>query len=342
MKHEIKFVSNPDLAFVKKDFRGNVVIDGIFCNADVKDKPPTWKAVKWKLSANPQREEKKKDTFKLETVIDRSFIENNDDVTLWLGHSFFYIRLDGTVYLTDPIESDLPTAEREVAVPYGINELGKIDYILLSHAHFDHFDIPTLKKIVAANPDVEILGPLGMNTLLKGDPFVSVSRQEAGWFQTYKTGEHTITFLPAKHWSRRGLFDFNNILWGGFAISSKSIKIYFAGDTAKEPDFFSAIDSLYKGFDLCFIPVGSYSPRFLMEEEHVNPEEALELFQTLNGKHFIPMHYGTYDLSDEPLGEPIERLKENARRMGIIDSIHDISVGEPVYIDKLFDLIWQN
>jgi L-ascorbate metabolism protein UlaG (beta-lactamase superfamily) len=337
MKHEIKFVSNPDLEFVKRDYRGNIVIDGIFCNADVKDKSPTWKVVKWKLSPNPQRAEKKKDTFRLKTVIDKSFIENNDDVIIWLGHSFFYMRLNGTVYLTDPIESNLPTAKRKIAVPYEINELGKIDCILLSHAHFDHFNIPTLEKIVAANPKVEILGPLGMNTLLKGEKFASIKRQEAGWFQTFKTENNTITFLPAKHWSRRGLLDFNKVLWGGFAITSGSTKIYFSGDTAKEPDFFAAIDSIYNGFDLCFIPVGSYSPRFLMEEEHVNPEEAIELFQTVHGKHFIPMHYGTYDLSDEPLGEPIRLLKENALQMDIINRIHDISVGEPLYLDNLFN-----
>jgi L-ascorbate metabolism protein UlaG (beta-lactamase superfamily) len=337
MKHEIRFVSNPDLEFVKSDYRGNIVIDGIYCNTEIKDKPPTWKVVKWKLSSNPQKEEKKKDTFMLKTVNDNSFTENNDNVTVWLGHSFFYIRLDGTVYVTDPVESNLPTAKREIATPYSIDELGKIDYILVSHAHFDHFDIPTLEKIVAANPEVEILGPLGINTLLKEKKIASIKRQEAGWFQTFKTKNHTITFLPARHWSRRGLFDFNKILWGGFAISSKSIRIYYAGDTAKELDFFTAIDSVYNGFDLCFIPVGSYSPRFLMEEEHVNPEEALELFQIVNGKHFIPMHYGTYDLSDEPLGEPIKLLKENAQKMDIIDRIHDISAGKPLYIDNLFD-----
>jgi L-ascorbate metabolism protein UlaG (beta-lactamase superfamily) len=338
MKHEIKFVSNPELESVKKDYAGNAVIDGIYCNtARTKDKSPMWKAVRWKLSPNPQREEKKKDTFALKTVTDKSFLENNDNVAVWLGHSSFYIRLDGTVYLTDPIESDLPTARREIAMPYAVSELGRIDCILLSHAHFDHFDIPTLKKTVAASPETEILGPLGMNTLLKGQSFASVRRQEAGWFQTFKTVEHTVTFLPAKHWSRRGLLDFNKVLWGGFAITSGSTKIYFAGDTAREPDFFTAIDSVYNGFDLCFIPVGSYSPSFLMEDEHVTPEEATELFQTVHGKHFIPMHYGTYDMSDEPLGEPVRRLMESARQSGITDRIHVISAGEPLYLDSLLN-----
>jgi L-ascorbate metabolism protein UlaG (beta-lactamase superfamily) len=338
MKQEIKFVSNPELEFVKKDYRGNVVIDGIFCNtAHTKDHSPMWGVVRWKLSPNPQREEKKRDSFALKTVIDNSFTENRDNVIVWLGHSSFYIRLNGTVYITDPIESDLPTAKREVAVPYSIGELGKIDYVLISHAHFDHFDIPTLKKTVAANPDIEILGPLGMSALLKEKSFASVKKQEAGWFQTFKTENNAVTFLPSKHWSRRGIFDFNKVLWGGFAITSDSTKIYFAGDTAKEPDFFASIDSVYNGFDVCFIPVGSYSPPFLMEDEHVNPEEALELFQTVHGKHFIPMHYGTYDMSDEPLGEPIGRLKANAQKTGVIDRIHDISAGEALYIDNLLE-----
>jgi L-ascorbate metabolism protein UlaG (beta-lactamase superfamily) len=336
--NEIKFVSNPELEFVKPDYKGNIVIDGIFCNGPAKDKSPTWKAIKWKLSSNPQRKEKKQDTFRLEVIKDMSFRANGDDVIIWLGHSSFYIRLRGTTYLIDPIMSNLPTSKRKVANPYTMEELGKIDYVLISHVHFDHFDVKTLKKTVELNPDVEILGPLGIGSLLKGKQFASVKRQEAGWFQTFKTdGGDTITFLPARHWSRRGLLDFNKVLWGGFAISSNSLKIYFAGDTARETGFFTAINGIYKGFDLCMIPIASYSPRFLMEEEHVNPQEALELFRIVNGRYFIPVHYGTYDLSDEPMGEPLRLLRENAQKMGIIDRIPDIFAGKPLYTDNFLN-----
>jgi L-ascorbate metabolism protein UlaG (beta-lactamase superfamily) len=335
--NEIKFVSNPELEFVKSDYKGNIVIDGIYCNGLTKDKPPTWKVVKWKLSSNPQKKEKKRETFALKVVVDNSFKTNENDVIIWLGHSSFYIRLNGTTYLIDPITSDLPTSKRKVANPYDMNELGKIDYILISHVHYDHFDVSTLEKVVNLNPEVAILGPLGISTLLNGKKFASIKRQEAGWFQTFKTDNNTITFLPARHWSRRGLLDFNKVLWGGFAISSNTFKIYFAGDTARETDFFAAINEVYKGFDVCMIPIGSYSPRFLMEEEHVNPQEALELFQMVNGKYFIPIHYGTYDLSDEPLGEPVRLLKENAQKIGVVDKILDISVGKPLYTDNILN-----
>jgi L-ascorbate metabolism protein UlaG (beta-lactamase superfamily) len=332
MEHEMKFISNPELKSVRSDYKGNILIDGRFSNSLIKDKVPTWNAIKWKLLVNPQKEEKRKDDFSLKVIIDSSFKDNKDNVIIWLGHSFFYIRLNGTVYLTDPIISNLPIIKRNAANPYTMRELGKIDYILISHTHFDHFDIPTLEKIIESNPNVEILGPLGMNTLLKNKKFTSIKRQEAGWFQTFKTENNTVTFLPAKHWSRRGLFDFNKILWGSFAISSSSFKIYFAGDTAKELDFFSSINSIYNGFDVCLIPIGSYSPRFLMEEEHVNPQEALELFRTLNGKCLIPMHYGVYDMSDEPIGEPIRLLKENAKEKDILHKIFDVSIGDPLYL----------
>lgn len=332
MKQEIKFVSNPDLEFIKSGYKGNIVIDGIYCNTDAKGKVPNWGLVKWIFSSNPQKEEKKKETFRLKTERDLSFKENEDDVIIWLGHSSFYIRLNGIVYITDPIMSDLPTSKRKVDNPYPAEELGKIDYILISHTHFDHFDIPTLEQLVTYNPGVEILCPLGAASLLKKKKFNAVKTQEAGWFQTYKTEKNTISFLPAKHWTRRGLFDFNKILWGGFAISSNSLKIYFAGDTAEELNFSSEINELYNGFDFCFIPIGAYSPQFLMKSEHVNPQEALTLFQTVNGKHFIPMHYGTYDLSDEPLGEPIRLLNEKAQQTGVADKILVMTVGKPLYI----------
>ncbi len=333
---KIEYTCNPNLDFIKDGYKGNIVIDGIYCNGKSKDKAPIGKVIKWKLSPNPQREEKKKDTFLLKVAKDNSFIQNQKDFIMWLGHSSFLMRISGVTYITDPIFSDLPTSKRKTINPYDFKTLGKIDYILISHAHFDHFDLPTLKGLVAQNPKVQILGPLGFNKLLKGTEFKSIKTQEAGWFQIFKADTiNEIVFLPAKHWHRRGLTDFNKILWGGFGIRSTNFKIYFAGDVAKDLNFFRQINEIYNDFDVCLIPIGSYSPQFLMKEEHVNPKEALEAFSILNGKYFIPMHYGTYDLSDEPLGEPIKLLRQIAKKNNQDNKLIELAIGKTMFLDNL-------
>jgi L-ascorbate metabolism protein UlaG (beta-lactamase superfamily) len=336
-QEKIEYIFNPELEMIKNGYEGNITIDGIFCNGLTKDKAPTGKVIKWKLSSNPQQKEKKEDNFSLDIVIDTSFQNNNDDLIVWLGHSSFFMRIKGVTYITDPIMSNLPTSKRKVPNPYEISTLGKIDYILISHAHFDHFDITTLKEIVKKNPKTEILGPMGINKLLDDKVFESIKTQEAGWFQKFDTGSlNEIVFLPAKHWHRRNLFDFNKVLWGGFGVRAGDLKIYFAGDTAKEDDFFNQINEIYNGFDICMIPIGAYSPQFLMKDEHVNPEEAIGIFQQVKGGYFIPMHYGTYDLSDEPLGEPIKRLNNHASEKGLKDKMLNLAVGESLYLNSRF------
>lgn len=214
MNRDIKYIYNHELSFIK-EYKGNKYIGETFCNGEERDKPPTWNVIKWKLTSNPQKQEKKNDTYQLVSEIDTSFFHNKDDVIVWLGHASFYIRLNGLVYMTDPIYSDLPTSKRLVSAPYTIEELGKIDYLLISHAHYDHFDFPTIKLIFQNNPDVEILGPLGLNSLLENKELQNIKYQLAGWFQRYNTSNECIVdYLPAKHWYRRGLFDFNKILWG--------------------------------------------------------------------------------------------------------------------------------
>lgn len=332
--NNIKYAYNSNLEIVKEGWKGNIMIDGVFCNGLKKDKAPTWKVIKWKLTRNPQFEEKKNESFRIDTDIDTFLLQKKEDIAIWLGHSSFFFRIDGFTYLIDPIFSDLPTSKRKVINPYSISSLGKIDYILISHAHFDHFDLPSLKDIVSLNPNVEILGPLGIKMLLKDGIFKTIKIQEAGWFQKFNTEDkNEVIYLPAKHWHRRGLFDFNKVLWGGFGIKSKKIKIYFAGDTAKDMDIFKQIDKLYDGFDFCVIPIGSYAPQFLMQDEHVTPNEALELFDALQGRYFIPMHYATYDLSDEPLGEPIKLLNQYANEANVKNRILKLKIGQILYLD---------
>ena len=193
-------------------------------------------------------------------------------------------------------------------MPCKIETLTNIDYILLSHDHRDHFDVKSIKELVKINPDVAILTSLNFKKLLAKNKISTAKTQEAGWYQKYKTDAVEIIFLPAKHWGRRGAFDFNKVLWGSFLIQTKDIKLFFSGDTAYDNKIFKEIHSEFGAIDICLLPISAYSPAFIMKQSHTTPEEAYQIFNDLKGKLFIPMHYGTYDLSDEPLGEPIKRL----------------------------------
>ena len=324
--------TNPDLPVLKDGWQGNVLINGKFFNDTIAEKAPFWNVLKWKLSRNPQREEKKRDTFQLRMLPIDNY-DKNENYIVWLGHSSFVISVNGVLLLTDPVFINLPNAKRKVALPCNIDDLKGIDYLLISHDHRDHFDKKTVETIMGNNPDIEALIPLNGGRLLNGKKLRKIKRQEAGWFQEYNlANDIRILLLPAKHWGRRGLNDFNKTLWGSFLIIANGMKIFFAGDTAYDEHLFNEIQQLFGDIDICLLPIGAYSPAFLMQKEHTNPEEALQVFSDLGGKLFIPMHYGTYDLSNEPLGEPITRLRQSAIEKGIEQQIIDLKVGEKYLI----------
>ena len=320
--------TNPNLEIIKKDWRGNVFINGRYYNDSIITKAPIWSVIKWKLSTNPQKDEKKRDNFSLQIKATTNF-QNSDDKIVWFGHSSFYISINGVTILTDPCYYDLPTSKREVPIPYDIASIGSVDYLLVSHDHHDHFQKRSVEEIVSYNSSITALIPLGANRLFDGD-LSKVKTQEAGWYQEYKSKNENIRiiFLPAKHWSRRGLSDYNKALWGSFLIISDNTKIFFSGDSAYDDVIFKEIEELFGAIDICMFPIGAYAPQFLMAEEHMTPEEAGEAYEEVKGKQFIPMHYGTYDLSDEPLGEPIRRLRKYFTENNNSENLVELAVGE--------------
>jgi L-ascorbate metabolism protein UlaG (beta-lactamase superfamily) len=333
-KNDIKRISNPNLPVLKERWAGNIIIDGKFFNDSIVEKAPTWDVVKWKLSRNPQKEEKKNDTFQLQVVPLNGFSKHTNSI-IWLGHSSFLINIGGISMITDPCFFNLPSGKRKTPLPCMVDSLKSIDYVLISHDHRDHFDKKSVESLAGNNPDIEALIPLNGSRLFKGKKLSNIKRQEAGWYQEYNLADSIrIVFLPAKHWGRRGLNDFNKTLWGSFLIIKDNLKIFFAGDTAYDETLFKEINNLFGDIDVCMIPIAAYSPQFLMKHEHVNPEEAVQIFQDLSGKCFIPMHYGTYDLSDEPLSEPIKRLKKLAEKNGCRTQIKKMDVGEVFFINQ--------
>jgi L-ascorbate metabolism protein UlaG (beta-lactamase superfamily) len=325
-------IFNPDLPIVKDGWKGNVSANGRFFNDTIIENLSMRDVLKWKLSRNPQRKEKKQDTFQLQTLPLVDFASKENKI-VWLGHSSFIIVVDGIVLLTDPCFFNLPPCKRKALIPCSIKSLKPIDYLLISHDHRDHFDQKSAEHILTNNPNVTALIPLKASRLFDSKTLKKISKQEAGWYQEYKTGKNIrIIFLPAKHWGRRGLNDFNRVLWGSFLIVSGNTKIFFAGDSAYDEHLFKEIRQLFGDIDVCMLPIGAYSPPFLMQKAHMNPEEAVQAFSDLGGRYLIPMHYGTYDLSDEPLSEPITRLHQYISTKGMEHQVKELSVGEKCWI----------
>jgi len=327
------YLSNSSLPTVNSNFKGNIKINGRFEAEEAPaEKPSFLKVLRWQLTPNPQRNEKKKENFKLPVIPNKTFMLIEEDIIVWLGHASFFIRINGVPFITDPCLFDLPFIKRQAPLPCHADQLHHIQYMLLSHGHRDHFDANSVKKVISQNPEIELLMPLENSSLL-GKQKSSVKHQEAGWYQEYALAENVqVIFLPAKHWSRRGLTDYNKTLWGSFLLKWNDKKIYFAGDSGYGSHF-QKIRELLGDIDICIMPVGAYKPNFMMKEAHMNPEEAVQAFHDLGGKTFIPMHFGTYDLSDEPLGEPLRILHNLEKSDKINGAFKALAVGETYYLD---------
>lgn len=228
------------------------------------------------------------------------------DYALWLGHAALWLSLGNTTVAIDPVLGNIPLYRRHTRIPFPKDVL-KPDLILITHAHYDHFDKPSVFALLHNNPDTIIVAPAGFWQYLKGD----IDREkcfELEWWESVMVGGLFITLVPAKHWSKRTPFDTNKVLWGGFVIQSKTHCIYHSGDSA-EGDHFKEIAERFE-IDEAFLPIGAYRPEVIMRHNHLNPPEALQAATDLKVKTMIPIHYGTFRLSDEPLDEPLSWFKQ--------------------------------
>ena len=268
-----------------------------------------WHIFRWKVLQAPWKTIKHPETIPLKVNREADKLTQSEDFICWLSHASFLIQLGGKRILIDPVFGNIPFYKRQIDFPYGVEELGNVDYLLISHAHYDHFDKPSIQAIASKSPKAII--PLKMSTLVhKIAP--QVSTQELDWYQDFEIDDLTITLVPARHWSRRGVLDTNRILWGGYIIRYKDKTIYFAGDTASGTHF-TEIGQRYD-IDFALLPIGAYKPEFVMKANHLNPQEAYEAFKQLQAKTMVPMHYGTFKLSDEPLDEPLQWMQQIEER----------------------------
>jgi L-ascorbate metabolism protein UlaG (beta-lactamase superfamily) len=245
------------------------------------------------------------------------------DVT-FINHSTLLIQIGGINILTDPIWSYRCSpfkwlGPRRVALP-GIKfeDLPPIDIVLISHNHYDHMDLPTIKLLNKMHHPQFVVS-LGNQKYLQKHFIQNVI--EMDWWQemTLSLGNTKLVFVPAQHSSGRGLFDQNKTLWGGFVLEIQTRRIYFAGDTSYGFHF-KHIREKYGAIDLALLPIGTYKPSWFMSPVHMSPHEAVKAHLDLEADQSIGMHFGTFQLSDESIDSPIRDLKEALRFFGLPES----------------------
>src|SRR6218665_4011302 len=244
----------------------------------------------------------------------------------WLGHASWLVQLDGVSLLIDPVLSDALPGFIRRNVPPGVplGQLPPITATLVSHNHFDHLDLPRVRQVGAP-----VVGGLGLTRYFQR---TRLSVTELDWWGSTQVGPVTVHFVPSQHWSRRGLKDVNETLWGGFVVEGSSARVYHSGDTAYF-DGFHEIGRRFPELDAALLPIGAYDPEWFMSKQHMNPEQAVPAYHHLKARHFLAMHWGTFKLTDEPLDEPPQRLGAEGKRRALpSEPLHVLAVGESLSV----------
>ena len=298
--------------------------DGTFRNPE--GSPERDPNIKWSYKIFNEERKKIKIEIPEDHIIPREQVLNdlennkNNDFVAWIGHATFLIKLGNTTIITDPVFSKntgplIFGPKRYVPPAIKLNEIPQVDLFLLTHNHYDHQDMSTIRNFPFKK--AKVILPLKLGKYFKNYKDVN----ELDWYQEIQVNEDIkVTFLPAVHWSRRGLFDINETLWGSFLIEYKNKKILFACDTGYG-NIYKELGKKYGPIDLTFINIGAYNfyPILPVKDKsvyHTNPEEALQIAKDLKSKKVLGMHWGTVVLSLEPIMEPRRRFKDNAEKFG--------------------------
>ncbi len=259
---------------------------------------------------------------------------NHSETTVtWIGHATLLVQMAGINVLTDPHFSERTFAvqwagpERKVPLPMQLSELPHIDLVVISHNHYDHLDVDTVRALAEQPGGSPLFAvPLGVDAWMRAQGIEKV--QAFDWWQMRSLtgmqalptaqsgardpalGDVELSFVPAHHWSSRTPWDRNKTLWGGWvvkAVGAPAFSFYFAGDTGYSADFVE-IGKRFGAIDLAAIPVGAYEPRWFMSGQHVNPAEAVQMHKDLRARRSVGIHWGTFELTDEPLDAPLGAL----------------------------------
>jgi N-acyl-phosphatidylethanolamine-hydrolysing phospholipase D len=234
----------------------------------------------------------------------------------WIGHATLLVQVDGLAILTDPQwgERAGPTSwigPRRLSPPgLAFESLPHVDVVVISHDHFDHLDLPTVRRL-AATHDPLFLVPLGLKAWFRDNGMGHV--EELDWWQAYEHRGVRFVCVPAQHFSQRSLWDGSRRLWASWVIAGRERRLYFGGDTGYFDGFKEAGRRLGP-FDVAALAIGAYTPAEIMKTVHTTPEEAVQAFVDLDARAMLGIHWGTFDLAEEPLDEPPVRMRADFER----------------------------
>lgn len=231
---------------------------------------------------------------------------------MWLGHASWLVELDGLHALIDPLFGRAALVPRAAPAPLTVDQLPPIDVLLLTHGHYDHFDAPSLRALARRfGPDLPVVLPEGLGRNLPA----GLRAVELSWWQAVELRGVQLALVPAQHWHRRGAFDQDRALWGGVVLRG-SRTVYHSGDTGWFGGF-SAIGEVFPAIDAAILPLGAFAPRWMMKDQHMDPAESVVAWRALGARMLVGMHWGTFDLTDEPLDYgAFEVLPEAVARAG--------------------------
>jgi N-acyl-phosphatidylethanolamine-hydrolysing phospholipase D len=260
----------------------------------------------------------------------------------WIGHATVLLQLGGLNVLTDPMFSDRASplsflgparAQKPGLWPH---ELPRIDLVVISHNHYDHLDQGSVKLLAQQTGGSPLfVVPLGLKKWFAGEGISHVV--ELDWWQSHRLRDVEVVLTPVQHWSGRSLGDRMETLWGGYAFFAPQLQVFFAGDTGYSKDFadirarFADRQSAAQGggFDIALLPIGAYEPRWFMQQQHVNAEEAVRIHLDLGAKASLGIHWGTFELTDESLDEPPRALAQARQALKVADNtFFTLAVGQ--------------
>lgn len=276
------------------------IIDEMQKNFKVKDIFTAFSAMK---KARP-----KTDLPEMKPDLNEFLLPSDELKVIWFGHSTFLLNMDGKIVLVDPIFSDYAApvnlmVKRFQAPVLKLEELPTVDYVLISHDHYDHLDMKTIKFF--QDKKTEFITPLGVGAYINewGIPANRITQKD--WWESINFGDVEFIATPSQHFSGRGIFDRNKTLWASWVIRSKNHNVYFSGDSGYDVHF-KDIGDKYGPFDLAFMESGQYNEKW--KEVHMLPEEAVKAYNDLKAKKYFPIHWGMFSLAFHQWYEPAEKL----------------------------------
>jgi L-ascorbate metabolism protein UlaG (beta-lactamase superfamily) len=290
--------------------------------------PSNRDVLRWKTTRNDQRVRGYKAralTIPTTGLADFEALRGFPTRLFWIGHASFLCELDGTRFVIDPIFGRAGGVIRRVTPAAASPEaLTNIAAVLVTHGHHDHLDPASLRRLaIAQNGRAVFIVPRALSSVLPRECRPAI---ELDWWQYVTIGGVRVHLVPAQHWHRRGAFDTNKALWGGYVLEGTH-RVYHTGDTGYFGGF-RAIGRVFDGIDVACLPLGAYEPRWFMSAQHMSPEQSLQAQADLGATHFVGMHWGAFDLSNEPVEAGAALVQATAAERGIgLDRLHVIKPG---------------